>query len=403
MIVTNIKKQKYRILFCSPALTFGGEQKQMVQLLQNLDRERFEIIVCSIRPFGYLDEAIKQSGVPIICLGRPNPYDLRSILDLRQVIKKNNIDLVQVGIFGSEFHGLLAAIITGTPTVAILQSSYDLSARAQASKSDNFALRGKWRILYAVHGVLSRIAKVNYVALSEVVKQSAINELHLLSKLVKVIPLGVAPEEFDRDKFSEQITRIRSQLQLDKAYPVLLNVARLSAVKSQAELIQALPLILERFPNAKLLIAGDGPLMPELTNLRDRLNLQKQVLLLGNRDDVKALLHISDLFVFSSYYEGLPGAIIEAMAAGKPVVAFDIPSLKEVVIDGFSGVLVGERNIGRFSKAIIHLTEHPEIAREMGNRARQIVREKYDIRQNVESLEGVYQQMLGGSPVDLSL
>ena len=125
--------KKHRILFCSAALTFGGEQKQMVQILENLDIERFEVIICSIRPFGHLDEPIKQSGVPIVCLRRPNPYDPRAIWDLRQVIKQYDIDLVQLGIFGSEFHGILAALSTGTPVVAILQSVFDLHSRTQAS------------------------------------------------------------------------------------------------------------------------------------------------------------------------------------------------------------------------------------------------------------------------------
>ena len=128
-----MKNSKYNILFCSPALTFGGEQKQMVQILNHLDRERFNVTICSIRPFGHLDKSLTESGAPIICLNRPSPYDPRAIQDLRHLIKERNIDLVQIGIFGSEFHGILASLSSGTPVMAILESSYDLDARAESS------------------------------------------------------------------------------------------------------------------------------------------------------------------------------------------------------------------------------------------------------------------------------
>ena len=391
--------EKRRILYCSPALTFGGEQKQLVQILQHLNRERFGITICSIRPFGHLDEAIKKSGVPLICLGRPNPYDLRSILELRQIIKKHHIDLMQIGIFGSEFHGMLAALSTGTPVVAILQSMFDLTDRAQASPKTGIAWRCKWRTLYAVHGLLARIAKVHYVALSEAVKVSAIRELHLPSRRVSVVPLGLIPGDFDRMRYSEQIVKIKSELALNGAYPVLLNVSRLSPPKGLPDLLKAMPCIRERFPRVKLLIAGDGPLQAELEELRDRLDLHNEVLLLGRRDDIHALLHVADLFVFSSVYEGLPGAVIEAMAASKSVVAFDIPALREIIIDGQTGTLVRGRNTDQLAEAVIHQVEHPEIARTMGEKGRQVVQERFDIRQNMKSLEAIYEKMLTGSPV----
>ena len=397
----NQNGKKYRILCCSTALTFGGEQKQLLQILQHLDRQHFEIILCSIRPFGYLDEAIQKSGIPLLCLKIPNPYDPRAIWSLRRVIKQHDIDLLHMGIFGANFHGILAAMSIGKPIVAILQSMFELSARASASESASIAWRLKWHILYAGYGVLSRIAKIHFVALSEAVKKSAIKELHLPAKHISVVPLGLTPEEYEKRKFTEILPKIKTELQLEQAYPILLNVARLTLVKGQSELLQAMSRIRKHFPNSRLLIAGDGLLLPELEKLRNQLDLRTEVLLLGRRDDIQALLHMSNLFVFSSYYEGLPGAVIEAMAAGKCVVAFDIPALREIIKDGHSGILVKGRNFDQFAEVIIWLAEHPKIAQEMGEKAQQIVRMKFDIRQNVKSLEAVYKKMLNGFPITL--
>ncbi len=387
--------KKYRILFLSVTLAAGGEQKQLAQVLQNLDRQCYEPIVCCIRPLKQLDEDIRRLGVPIVSLGIKNHWNLlRVIREIRRVIHLNNVDLIHLGIFGSDFQGLLAAISAGKPAVAILQSMFDLSARARVDKSNGLAWRFKWRILYAVHAILARMPKIHYVALSESVKQSTIRELHLPAKRITVVPLGIIPEKFNAKRFPEAVVQTKSGLKLDEAYPILLNVARLSAVKGQKDLLETMPQILGHFPGARLLIAGDGPLLKELEQRRDHLNLQKTVLLLGERSDVPVLLGLSDIFVFSSYFEGLPGAVIEAMAAGKPVVAFDIPSVRELVEDGSTGILVGERNIASFAESVVQLARSPETTRKMGERAWQNVQIKYDINQNIKGLEAVFERML---------
>lgn len=392
----NLPRSMSRILLCSTALTFGGEQKQIALILRHLDRKRFDPTLCCIRSFGYLDEAIRSLHVPLVCLGLESKYDLLgAIRGLRRVIKENHIDLMHVSIFGSQFPGLLAAMSARIPVVAVLESTFDLATRSQSVGSMSIAWQYKWRSIYAGLALIARVARIQFVALSEAVRQSAVQHLHLPPEKIIVIPLGLAPAEFDGTLLPiEASKKIRYELGLNGAYPVLLNVARLLPLKGQKDLLRIMPLVLERFPRAKLLIAGDGPLMEELAQMRDGLGLQQHVLLLGRRDDIAALLHASDIFVFASYYEGLPGAVIEAMSARKPVAAFDIPSLREVVQDGRSGVLLEGRNIEGFAKAIIQLADNREEALGMGVRAQRFVQQKFDIRQNVKNLEGLYEKML---------
>ena len=365
----------------------------MIQILQNLDRDRFEPIICSIRPFGHLDEALHRLKVEIICLNRPNPYDPRAIIDLCKTIKARQIDIVQIGIFGSEFHALLAAWITGTPAIAVLESIYALKDRARSLNKVGPGWWIKWGTLYAVHGIIGRLSKTQYVALSNAVKESGIKDLHLPGKKISVIPLGLDPAVFSRTKNVHQISKIKQELGLIDIYPVLINVVRLSPPKGLPELFKAMALVHQFLPNAKLLIAGDGPLQGELEALKSKLGLHETIMMLGRRDDVPALLNTADFFVFSSVYEGLPGAVIEAMAAEKPVVAFDIPALDEVVKNNVTGILVKNRDIAQLANAIIDLANQPDRYQEMAQNAKDTVQEKFDILSNIRQLQALYDTM----------
>jgi glycosyltransferase involved in cell wall biosynthesis len=398
------EKSMFKILHCSMALTFGGEQKQLAKILTYIDRKHFQPIVCCIRKFGYVEPTIQKLASKFICLQMVNRYNLPGeVWKLRRVVKENDIGLIVTGIFGSEFSPLLTAMITRVPAVVFLTTTYDLKARS-AAESGSLVLYWKSRVFYMVHAVLARLVNVRYIAYSETIKESAVKNLRLPPKSISIIPLGQDPNKFDAGSLPpDTITGLKEKLGLIGAYPILLNVARLSAVKGQKDLLEAMPEVLKHLPNARLLIAGDGTseFTQELVNVRDKLGLQGHAQLLGHRDDIAALLHICDMFVLSSYYEGLPGSVIEAMAAAKPVVAFDIPSVRELIKDGNTGILVGERNTGQLAKSIVHLAEHPDTARQMGKRAQQIVLQKFDIRQNVKLLEAIFIRMLVHTPSEM--
>ncbi len=397
MVTVSSENSTFKILHCSVALTPGGEQRQLAKRLRYIDGKRFQSVVCCIRRYKHVETTIQNLASKFICLQVGSRYNLwGEVFRLRRVIKEQYIDLIVTGIFGSEFSPLLAALITRVPAVAFLTTTYELGVRSAAA-SRRAILYWKSRVCYIVHAVLARLADVHYIAYSETIKESAIKNLHLPRERISIIPLGVNPEEFDaRSLPQDTAIRLKNELGLQRAYPVLLNVARLAAVKGQRDLLEAMPRVLESFPRARLLIAGDGTgkFKQELSSLRDRLNLQGHVQLLGHRDDIAALLHISDIFVLSSYYEGLPGSIIEAMAAAKPVVAFDIPSVRELVKDGNTGILARERNIVLLAESIVRIAEHPDTARDMGERARHIARTKYDIRQNIRELEALFKRVL---------
>ena len=143
-----------------------------------------------------------------------------------------------------------------------------------------------------------------------------------------------------------------------------------------------------------MLIVGDGSSKSILINLRDRLGLEKQVTLLGQRDDVKELLEVADIFVFPSMHEGCPNALIEAMAMGKPCVASRIGPIEEVMEDGVSGVLVPTQSPEILAQAVVRLSScRMEEALEMGQRARTEARQRFTAAIAVGKLENFYQRV----------
>jgi glycosyltransferase involved in cell wall biosynthesis len=392
------KKDTYRILFCSMALTFGGEQKQLAKILNHVNRDKFQPVVCCIRQHGYVEQKILDLASSFISLGIKNRYNvLGELWGLYKAVKKYNISLIHTGIFGSEFAPLLVSVITRVPAVAFLTTSYDLELRF-APGSSRFTY-WKTKAFFSVHGIISRLGKIHYVAYTQVIKDSAIKNLHLPPERISLIPLGVDYKDFvKRLSALDSPAKVREELGLNGTYPVLLNVARLSPVKGQSDLISLMPLVLERCPKAKLLIAGDGPILGDLKALCNDLGIQDNVVFLGQRDDIPELLNICDIFVFSSYYEGLPGAIIEAITAEKPVVAFSIPALNGVIQNGRSGIVIKERNNLSFSQSIVELAEKPDRGKQLAKEAKTQIIERFNIEQNIKTLESLYINILTGTP-----
>src|SRR5690606_24120798 len=124
----------------------------------------------------------------------------------------------------------------------------------------------------------------------------------------------------------------------------LINVARLIPRKGQMELVRAMPEVLRRYPVAQLLFAGEGHSRATLAEAISAARLDAHVHLLGTVAAIPELLALSDIFVFASHFEGLPGALIEAMLAGKPIVAVDTPVHRELVAHGQTGWLIPSRD-----------------------------------------------------------
>lgn len=194
-----------------------------------------------------------------------------------------------------------------------------------------------------------------------------------------VVPLGI-----DLDRF------LAAEPALAKDGPLVGNVARLAPQKGHDVLLEAARLVLERCPEARFVVAGGGELRHELEERARRLGLGEAVRFLGERDDVPGVLASLDVFAFPSRFEGLCLAVIEAQAAGVPVVATPVGGIRETVVPDETGLLVPVDDAAALAEAVVHLLENREAALRMAAAARRRVVECYSEERMVAGTLALY-------------
>lgn len=175
---------------------------------------------------------------------------------------------------------------------------------------------------------------------------------------------------------------------------ILITVASLHVYKGHTFLLKALQQVLKEVPETYLWLVGDGPLMDPLKEEVEQLGLSPYVSFLGFRKDVPELLSYATLFVLPSLREGFPLAIVEASAAGLPVIATDVGGNPEGVINNETGLLVSPGDGEALAEAIIHSLANPEKIKSMGAKAGQLFMETFDTKQMIRKIEGVYREFL---------
>jgi len=190
----------------------------------------------------------------------------------------------------------------------------------------------------------------------------------------------------------------RANLGVPEGVPLLLSAGALVGHKDHDTLLRALPAVLEAFPEARLRIAGEGALRPALEETIVALGLADRVALLGHRDDVPGLVRAADLYVSSSWSEGLGTSVLEALCCGTPVAATVAGGVPEMVIDGETGRLVPARDPGALAAAVVAALQDPDGARTMAERGRRHVEEHFVVDRMVEGNLAVYRELLGAGP-----
>lgn len=225
----------------------------------------------------------------------------------------------------------------------------------------------KWRQI--LHNLLINSGMAStLIAVSRQTRQVAIDE-GIRANRITVIPNGVTP----LDTSSVNRTEYRAALGLVEDDTFLLSIGRLTYQKGHEYLVQAMPQVIKRFPNVKAGICGEGPLRPQLESQINELGLSDHVKLLGSRVDVSPVVASADIFVLPSRWEGLSRALMEAMAAGLPVVATRVDGIQDLITDGVHGLLVSSEDAKGLAASILQLLEHPQMMKKMGAAAREHV------------------------------
>jgi glycosyltransferase involved in cell wall biosynthesis len=248
----------------------------------------------------------------------------------------------------------------------------------------------KLRAYQAADGFLARHATFRFHALTETVANEAVSALGISRDTVYVVPRGRDRTQIGEPHFTRR-ARVRANLGIAADVPVLLNVARQQAQKGLPLLINAFAHVAEMAERVVLLQAGrPGETTNEAVALMERLGLNDRVILLGRRPDVPDLLAAADVFVSSSLWEGQGGAVVEAMAMGLPIVAFDDEAVAETV--GNAGVLVTRGDIFGMAEAVLELLADTARARAIGRMGRERFEEIYEISRVADLMRTMYRE-----------
>jgi len=226
------------------------------------------------------------------------------------------------------------------------------------------------------------------ITTGEAIKKQMININHFNPDKIVSIPTGV-----DIDMFNPEVahTDIREELNLKPSTPLVGAVSVIRSWKGLDYLVKAVPLILKEIPEARFVIAGEGPHRNTLEKTIKETGVEDKVYLLGHQEDIVNVLHFIDILVHPSYAnEGLPQTILQAMAMKKPVIASNLAPLKEVVIENETGILTPIKDNKGIARAVIKLLHDKELSKKLGENGRRLVVSSYSFTAMLDKLETLY-------------
>jgi glycosyltransferase involved in cell wall biosynthesis len=395
-----IHDKSIRVMHVTLNLDIGGAQEALRTLAKQMAEKGHQPVVCSFKD-GPLRTEIEGAGIPVEILPERHysflalPQFILEWIEIRKnllaLIKKYRIDVIQTHILQS-LDFLVATISTNNQRPAIFWTIQNEKFSLQIEDLPRHRwLLGIKRYIYRL--LFKRaIHKIDgLIAVSEQVKQALIDYVKPAEQKITVICNAVDVERYQniRDDL-----KIRESLGIGEDSCVALVVAILKVQKGHKYLIDAAAELIPEYPKLHFLLAGDGILREELVAHTNTLGIQNHVHFLGNRKEIPELLAGSDYFVLPSLWEGLPLALIEAMASGLPIVATNVSGSKQVMIDGQTGLLVPPGDSHELALALRQLISQPQLSREMGDAARRRIEESFNAEKQTEEHIDLYLKRL---------
>jgi glycosyltransferase involved in cell wall biosynthesis len=370
-----------RIAFCITELEPGGAERCLVELATRLDRRQFEPVVYCLGPRpagnpGSLVDKLESAHISVHCFDARRLAALPTLLSsLRRRMKQDAPHIVQTFLFHANVLGALAARRAGVKRV--------VTGIRVAEK------RATWHLVLARWG--DRWVD-RHVCVSRSVRDFSSARGRLpIDKLV-VIPNGVDVARFAGAKPASPASLGRTGNRR-----LIACVGRLDEQKGVAWLLEAMPRVFAEVPGLELALVGEGPLRGRLESLAAQLGIADRVLFAGYRDNVPEILAASELVVLASRWEGMPNAVLEAMASGRPVVATDVAGVREALGEAADGQIVPPDDPREFARKVTAILGDNELASRLGQANQQRARQYFSLSAMVEAYERLYAALLSGA------
>ncbi len=326
--------------------------RPLENLVKGLDKGMFSQVICYLRGDDEEHTEFEIFGYDVITLNiskkKLRTFQPLAVLQLAKIIKERGIDIVHCQRHKPTVYGTLAAYMKGKDLKVISHVRGLSRTRRFRRKLLNRALFGR----------ISRIVAVSNAVRDDIVRA---NPMSFPDKVVTIYN-GIDVQSYNDCSLSPEEARIRLGLP-DKEVFVYGTVGRLAETKGQRILLEAFVRVYEKYPKSWLILAGKGRLESELRSLAVELNIHERVLFLGYRTDVPVVLRACDVFVLPSIAEGLPGALLEAMATGVPVIASRVGGVPEILNSLDAGMMVSPSSVDELANARERLYNMDEVER----------------------------------------
>jgi glycosyltransferase involved in cell wall biosynthesis len=361
-----------RLLFINSIQMFGGGEIWMLRALRALQERGHQVWLCC-RPETELAKRAVAQGVPVKLLVFRGDFDPIMIARLARFMKRERIDVVLTNMDKELRLGGLAAKIAGVPAVI-------------PRRGIDYPLKNRWRYRWAYNVLATRV-----IANSEATKQALLRNAPWLSpQRIEVIYNGI-----DLQPFLQPSPRcLRTEWNVPQDAPLLGFVGQLDERKGIDVLLAAFARVRRRVADARLVLAGRGPLQEMIASEVRRQNWNDAVLRPGFMDDVVAVMQAIDILLLPSLWEGFGIVLIEAMAAGKPAIGTNTSSMPEIIVDGQTGYLVPPGDAEALARRAVELLQNPALREQFGNAARRRVAELFTIERMIDQLENLFQRAI---------
>ena len=350
------------------SLVAGGAETYALTVASHLDKTKYRSVMCGVDQGGALEGEISRRRIPYHILHRRDGIDVRLFWRMFRLFRSEGVDVIHTHHFNQLFYSIIAAKLLG---IRIIHTEHSVEVYKQRH------LRWALRLMSLMCHKVTAIG--------------ADGESTLLRKVgIARSKLQVIRAAVDLGCFKADVVAARQALGLVSSDRVISIVARLYPEKKHILLLGAFKRVLDKVPQAKLLIVGEGTERDAIMTRVADLQLQDSVMVMGVRRDIPEILAASDACVLCSDREGLPISVLEAMAASRAVVATAVGDLPLVVKDGKTGLLVESGNEAQLAEAMTKLLQDPEMAKRLGAAGRALIEQDYSLDLMVQRHSSLY-------------
>ena len=372
----------------------GGTEKNTIYSIQALDKTKFSIDIAMGREsdFSYARNVLPEVNEIIMIKDLDNDFNpvknLKALYKIFKLMRRNRYAVVHTHQCKASILGCFAAKFAKVPIVIFsLHGDY----------LENPRFTGLWRKIYKLIEQIAVKCATMFISVGEELQERYINRYGLSSSRCEVVRSGMELANFYKaTTFSqEKIKQKKEELNIKPEELVIGKVSSLELRKGYKFAIRVAEKIIRgNNRNIKFLFVGEGDQRAELEGMVKGLGLDDRIIFTGFRSDVDELMGVFDIFIFTSSMEGLPQVLVQAAAAGRPIVSFEVEGAKEVIKDGINGFIVSSGDIDGLAEKTNYLLSNPEKAKEMGANGKRIIGNRWDIADMQEKIRDIYDRLI---------